>query len=168
MVGVVSLHDIPPKPTHRRRAQHGTGASPDYTISNCQLNIYIEGSDCYAVTPADLATIYNFKPVFGAGNTGQNQTIYLIEDSDLFGGTSGGTNADWVTFRSTFGLSGTRRHDQHHPSGQQLLRSRHQPGRRRGHPRRRMGERRGPERRDRRGRLRRRHDLRPPRSRCRT
>ena len=52
------------------------------------------------MTPPDLATIYNFNPVFASGNTGQSQTIYLIEDTNLF------TNADWTTFRSTFGLSG--------------------------------------------------------------
>jgi hypothetical protein len=50
------------------------------------------------VTPADLATIYNFNPLFTAGTTGQGQTIYLIEDTDLY------TAADWTTFRSTFGI----------------------------------------------------------------
>jgi hypothetical protein len=52
------------------------------------------------MTPPDLATVYNFNPVFTNGNTGQNQTIYLIEDTDLF------ANSDWTIFRSTFGLSG--------------------------------------------------------------
>ncbi len=52
------------------------------------------------MTPADLATIYNFNPLFNAGMSGQNQTIYLIEDSDLY------STSDWTTFRSTFGLSG--------------------------------------------------------------
>ena len=50
------------------------------------------------MTPADLATIYNFNPLFAAGTTGQGQTIYLIEDTDLY------TNNDWTTFRSTFGI----------------------------------------------------------------
>ena len=53
---------------------------------------------CELVTPADLATIYNFNPLFAAGTTGQGQTIYLIEDTDLY------TNDDWTTFRSTFGI----------------------------------------------------------------
>jgi hypothetical protein len=50
------------------------------------------------VTPPDLATIYNFNPVFNAGNTGQDQTIYLIEDTDLYAGN------DWTTFRTGFGI----------------------------------------------------------------
>ncbi len=52
------------------------------------------------MTPADLATIYNINPLFIEGISGQGQTIYLIEDTDLY------TNNDWTTFRSTFGLSG--------------------------------------------------------------
>ena len=55
---------------------------------------------CYGVTPSDLATIYNFNPVFASGNTGQNQTIYVIDDSNMY------ADSDWTTFRSTFGLSG--------------------------------------------------------------
>ena len=61
---------------------------------------YSVGSGNYLVTPADLATIYNFNPLFNAGMSGQNQTIYLIEDTDLY------STSDWTTFRSTFGLSG--------------------------------------------------------------
>src|SRR5712672_2065414 len=83
VVGVVSLNDIPP----RRFVTPKT----DFTLSGC-------GGSCLAGTPADLATIYNFNPIFTGGNTGQNQTIYLIEDTDLF------ANSDWTTFRSTFGL----------------------------------------------------------------
>jgi subtilase family serine protease len=103
VVGVVSLHNIPPKPMHKNVPRRRND-----TIANCQYAGYVEGTDCYAVVPADLATIYNFNPVFNSGNTGQNQTIYLIEDSDLYGGTTAGTNSDWSTFRSTFGLSGYR------------------------------------------------------------
>jgi subtilase family serine protease len=54
---------------------------------------------CYGVTPSDLATIYSFNPVFGSGNTGQNQTIYVIDDSNMY------ADSDWAMFRSTFGLS---------------------------------------------------------------
>ncbi len=85
VVGVVSLHNIPPRRSIKRKT--------DFTFSGC-------GSNCFALTPADLATIYNFNPIFTAGNTGQNQTIYLIEDTNIF------TSNDWTTFRSTFGLSG--------------------------------------------------------------
>ena len=83
VVGIASLHDFKPHPELIKKQK------ADYTVGNGD----------YLVTPADLATIYNFNPVFGAGNTGQNQTIYLIEDTDLY------TASDWATFRSTFGLS---------------------------------------------------------------
>jgi hypothetical protein len=85
IAGIAGLNNFTPRPKFKKR--------PDYTFSGC-------GANCYAVTPPDLATIYNFNPVFTSGNSGQNQTIYLIEDTDLY------TNNDWTTFRSTFGLSG--------------------------------------------------------------
>ena len=53
------------------------------------------------MTPGDLATIYNFKPLFADGITGSGQTIAVIEDTDLY------TARDWTTFRSTFGLVNT-------------------------------------------------------------
>jgi subtilase family serine protease len=73
-VGIVSLNDFHP------RAQ------------------YSLGNGAYRVVPADLATIYNFNPLFSGGLSGQGQTIALIEDTDLFAAS------DWSTFRSTFGL----------------------------------------------------------------
>jgi hypothetical protein len=90
IVGVAGLHDIPPKPMMRR------------THTQFTLSGFVCGPGgafpCELVTPADLATIYNFNPLFAAGTTGQGQTIYLIEDTDLY------TNNDWTTFRSTFGI----------------------------------------------------------------
>jgi hypothetical protein len=91
VVGVTSLNDIPPKPMLR------PAPKPQYTPSG-----YVCGAgfmfQCYLLTPPDVATIYNFNPLFAAGNTGQGQTIYLIEASNLF------ANNDWTTFRSTFGI----------------------------------------------------------------
>ncbi len=52
----------------------------------------------HAIVPEDLATIYNLNPVFKSGNTGQGQTVVVIEDSDVK------TTADWTTFRNKFGL----------------------------------------------------------------
>jgi subtilase family serine protease len=77
--GIVSLHDFRPNSMKKPRAQ--------YSIAY-QL-----------VVPADLATIYDLKPAFAAGNTGAGQTIALVEDSDLY------NTADWTTFRKVFGLS---------------------------------------------------------------
>ena len=83
--GVVSLSDFRPHPAFRPR--------PAYTVSQ-------SGGQYELVVPADLATIYNFTPLFAAGINGQGQTIHLIEDIDVY------SAADWTKFRSTFGLAG--------------------------------------------------------------
>ena len=83
--GIVSLNDFRPHPAFRPR--------PAYTFSS-------GGSTYHAVVPADLATIYNLNPLFGAGTSGQGQTIVVIEDTDVY------KTADWTSFRSTLGLSG--------------------------------------------------------------
>jgi uncharacterized repeat protein (TIGR01451 family) len=81
VAGIVSLHDFRPHPALVPRAA------------------YTESNGAHAVVPADLATIYNLTPLFTAGTTGQNQTVVVIEDSNV------SSTADWSTFRSTFGLS---------------------------------------------------------------
>src|SRR5258708_13370431 len=68
-------------------------ARRNFTIPNP-----LGGTD-FALVPADLATIYNLNPIFNAGNSGQSQTIALIEDTDVF------TLSDWSSFRSALGLS---------------------------------------------------------------
>lgn len=82
VVGVVSMNDFKAHPMHRPR--------PEFTV----------GSGTYRLVPADLATIYNFNPLFAAGYSGKGQTIVVLEDSDVF------STADWTTFRSRLGLSG--------------------------------------------------------------
>lgn len=84
VVGITSLHDFRPHTMARKKA--------DYTFT-------ASGSTYQAVTPGDLATIYNLTPLFANGTTGAGQTIALIEDADLY------STQDWSTFRSTFGLS---------------------------------------------------------------
>jgi subtilase family serine protease len=91
LAGIVSLHDFMPRPNFVKKSP-----TTAYTVADCSTN---PPTTCYAVTPPDLATIYNFNPLFGAGTSGQNQAIYLIEDSNLY------STSDWTTFRSTFGLS---------------------------------------------------------------
>jgi subtilase family serine protease len=83
VVGVVSLNDVRPKPRYHKRVP-----AKD-----------TDGQGDYAVAPADLATIYNFNAAFKAGYTGVGQTIAVVEDTDLY------SNADWTTFRTTFGLN---------------------------------------------------------------
>jgi hypothetical protein len=82
VIGVAAMHNIPPRHYHKPKSQ------------------YTAGGGNYLITPSDLATIYNFNQIYALGDTGQGQTIYLLEDTDLY------SNADWSTFRSTFGLSG--------------------------------------------------------------
>ncbi len=84
VTGILSLHDFQPRVMRKAR--------PAFTYSN-------GGSTYQVITPSDLATIYNFGPVFAAGITGKGQTIAVIEDADLY------STADYDTFRSTFGLS---------------------------------------------------------------
>ena len=52
IVGVVSLNDFTPRPNLVRRPK------TEYTVGRRRP---------YAVTPPDLATIYNFNPLFSAG-----------------------------------------------------------------------------------------------------
>jgi len=87
VAGIVSLNDFRPRP----QAVHKPQASGDFTKS---------GS--FYMTPPDLATIYNINPAFNGGITGSRQTIYLVEDSDIY--TNGGTVNDWATFRTGFGI----------------------------------------------------------------
>ena len=83
--GVVSLHDFKPHTNFKRK--------PEYTFTNSNGTFQV-------VVPADLATIYNFNPLFNAGISGQGQTVVVIEDTNVY------NTADWTTFRSRLGLSG--------------------------------------------------------------
>ncbi len=90
VVGVVSLNDFRPHAMYQPR--------PAYTFLGCGA-IEGTGDECYTMVPADLATIYNFNPLFAAGYSGQGQTIVVLEDTDLY------STSDWTTFRSVFGLA---------------------------------------------------------------
>jgi subtilase family serine protease len=83
VAGVVSLHDFMP----RNKSVH-----PKYSYTEDQQPLQ-------GFVPADMATIYDFNPLFTSGITGTGQTIAVIEDTNLY------SSADWTTFRKTFGLS---------------------------------------------------------------
>lgn len=83
IAGIVSLHNFWPHPMVVPKAQY-TIPEPNFPFD--------------AVVPSDLATIYDFNPLFAAGVTGKGQTIAVIEDSDVY------NPADWTTFRKTFRL----------------------------------------------------------------
>lgn len=85
--GIASLNDFKPhtqavrKTTPAARVQGNGGSGYNYLAA------------------ADLATIYNFNPLFAQGITGKGVTIALIEDTDQY------SLADWQVFRKTYGLS---------------------------------------------------------------
>ncbi len=87
ITGIVSMHDFKPRTMYKPKTEF------TFASANC-------GGSCFAVTPGDLATIYNLNPLFSQGLSGQGQTIVVIEDTNVF------STADWSTFRSTFGLAG--------------------------------------------------------------
>lgn len=82
--GIVKLHDFDAELQFHR--------NPKDTDS-CYVGT------CYDIVPGDLATIYNFKPLFAAGITGKGQTVAAVESGDV------AAAHDWSSFRSMFGLS---------------------------------------------------------------
>ena len=109
VTGIVSLHDFRPHTNYHSRANYTFGTDSCYPLKGGS------GGPCYAVVPADLATIYNFNPAFSAGYTGLGETVVVIEDTNVY------NTADWSTFRSTFGLSSytSGSFTQVHPTGSQ-------------------------------------------------
>ncbi len=89
VAGIVSLHDFR---LHKMSRSKSRTIRPDYSGTQ-------SGEPFQAMTPSDLATIYDFNPLFTKGVTGTGQTVVVIEDSDLY------STADWNIFRTTFGLT---------------------------------------------------------------
>ncbi len=90
VAGVVSLHDFPPQKMSRLAKPNRAGAQYTYSGGTGATQ---------AMVPADLATIYDFNPLFSKGITGKGQTIVAIEDTNLY------SSSDWTTFRTVFGLA---------------------------------------------------------------
>lgn len=84
VAGVVSLNNFPAKKNFELRT--------NYTAP-------ISGTTYYLVAPPDMYTIYNFKPIFASGISGQGQTLAVVEDGNLYS-----TN-DVAQFRAAFGLN---------------------------------------------------------------
>ncbi len=103
VAGVVSMHDFRPHKMSRdvSRARPAAGANPDSEANGDHaLYTFTLGGQAYqAMVPGDLATIYDFNPLFTKGITGKGQTIVVIEDTNLY------NSNDWNTFRTVFGLA---------------------------------------------------------------
>ena len=99
--GVVELNDFRP---HQMKIEKKKGrVAPGFTYGpNCGfLTSLRDGSNtnCEALMPADLETIYNINPLLSAGITGKGQTIVVIEDGDPY------SLGDWSVFRKAAGLA---------------------------------------------------------------
>ena len=90
VAGVASLNDFLPHTMSHRVAP---------TPADGSLPTGIRPTGTNYLGAADLATIYNFNPLFRSGITGKGQTIVLIEDTDQY------SIGDWQVFRKVFGLS---------------------------------------------------------------
>ncbi len=110
VAGIDSLHNFGRKPLHQllgvfSRTRNGRGhpsssslslRDPLFTIGeNCGL----AAGPCYAMSPYDLATIYNILPLWNATSPidGTGQTIAIVSQSDIY-------PQDFSDFRQDFGL----------------------------------------------------------------
>jgi subtilase family serine protease len=94
VAGIAKLNDFKPHPLNLRRpASHTAG----------KKGVATGGFVAY-LGAADLATIYNFNPLFKAGITGTGQTIVLIEDTNQY------SVSDWTAFRKVLGLTAAYPH----------------------------------------------------------
>lgn len=94
VLGPVALHDFKPHTLNTPRQV----PVPETTVHGPAAN-YTVSSSYHLVAPGDLATIYNFSPLYASGISGQGQTVVLLERTDLY------NNADFTNFRNTFGLT---------------------------------------------------------------
>ena len=81
------------------RREKCTRVNPQFTFAGgCNNTSTTTGTNCFAVGPADFATIYNVQPLLSAGINGSGQTIAIVSDSDIQ------VSRMSLRFRSIFGL----------------------------------------------------------------
>jgi subtilase family serine protease len=85
--GIAKLNDFMPHGLNVRRPDVQPKGSAGYPYN--------------FIGAADLATIYNFNPLFAAGITGKGQTIVVVEDTNQY------SAGDFLAFRKVMGLSRT-------------------------------------------------------------
>jgi uncharacterized protein (TIGR03437 family) len=86
--GVRGLHDFRMRPASLRRKVVPGTVTPDYTSS-------VTGN--HYLAPADIATIYNLKPLLGSGVDGSGQSLVVVGQTQI-------RLADVQLYRSTFNL----------------------------------------------------------------
>ena len=102
VAGVVALNDFTGHAMHTR-------ILPTHIDPKSGHVDYTAGGG-YPLVPYDLETIYNIKPLYSAGISGQGMKIVVVEDTNLWNCNSGNTvgpcsaTSDWAVFRNTFGL----------------------------------------------------------------
>jgi subtilase family serine protease len=102
VVGVATLHNFYPKPMVKvkpgAKPTLAGRVKPKVTFGNnnepCGLTAVV---NCFALGPADFATIYNVQPLWNAGIDGTGETIAVISDSNI-------NPLDVTDFRGIFGL----------------------------------------------------------------
>ena len=95
VAGVVSLNDFGLHPMHRLfgpvlKKKGSSRVTPQLSFSD-------NGTELYAVSPYDFATMYNVLPLWNAGITGAGQSIAVVGQSDI-------KIADVAAFRKAFDL----------------------------------------------------------------
>jgi subtilase family serine protease len=81
--GVTSLHNFMPHPMAVNHVKPAESVGSGYNV----------------LSPADIAVIYNFNPLYTSGISGKGQTIVVLEDTNLY------SAGDWAVYRKTFGLT---------------------------------------------------------------
>ena len=99
VAGVAKLNDFMPHPLNVRRPATAAHKSGVGTIANDPFRNGDAGGGFNFIGAADLATMYNFNPVFTSGITGKGQSIVVVEDTNQY------SQGDWVMFRKVMGLS---------------------------------------------------------------
>jgi subtilase family serine protease len=99
--GVAEITDFRP---HQMKQRKKVGlVHVGYTFGpNCGFLTSLRdgaNTNCEALMPQDLETIYNINPLLSQGITGKGQTIMVIEDQDPY------SLGDWSTFRKVAGLA---------------------------------------------------------------
>jgi hypothetical protein len=100
--GFSSLNNFPRKAQHTnpiliRHDKSSWKAAAATSKLQSEFTTTDQGQIYHVIGPADLATIYNVKPLLTSGITGTDQTIAIVSDSDI-------NPADVDYFRTTFGL----------------------------------------------------------------